>query len=94
MINGFLCKLAVFLHLLQRISGLLRGSERVKLRAFPTFNSSKFHCCLHTVSALAAKHSRDITLSAEAAVKFLLWQGNEARHMPLCGVKWTHNFEK
>ena len=65
----FLRKLAVFLHLLQE---LLRGSKRVKLRAFPTFNSSKFHCCLHTVSALAAKHSRDITLSVEAAVKFLL----------------------
>ena len=70
MINGFLCKLAVFLHLLQRISRLLRGCKRVKLRAFPTFNCSKYHCCLHTFPHWPQKHSRDITLSIEAAVKF------------------------
>ena len=62
-------------------------------------NCNKFHCCLHTVSALAAKHSRDITLSVEAAVKFcmisrasLLWQGNEAQHMPRFDGQWLMFF--
>ena len=31
MINGFFMQISRFLHLLQGISGLLRGSERVKM---------------------------------------------------------------